>query len=240
MGLRENELQNRGMHCERAYVGGNWNNDLNCGPFYANLYNDPSNTNTNIGAALGLAIIGVFLIMQIVGEILEFKGKVVPEFVKIRKYFARKKQERQTMREMSTTIHDVKTVLNSVESHYSEDNIAKRDAWMKWVNDRAVVYDQSIEVLKEEMDKNTKITMSLYIESKRSSIISFASYCVCSDNPVTREQFKRVFRLYAEYEEIIKDNDLQNGEVDIAIRIIREAYENHLRNGSFVEDVRGY
>lgn len=57
---------------------------------------------------------------------------------------------------------------------------------------------------------------------------------------MTREQFKRVFRLYAEYEEIIKDNDLQNGEVDIAIRIIREAYENHLRNGSFVEDVRGY
>ncbi|WP_289771459.1 hypothetical protein, partial [Faecalibaculum rodentium] len=36
----------------RAYVGGNWNNDLNCGPFYANLYNSPSNTNTNIGAAL--------------------------------------------------------------------------------------------------------------------------------------------------------------------------------------------
>ena len=176
----------------------------------------------NIPIALGLAIIGVFLIMQIVGEILEFKGKVVPEFIKIRKYFARKKQERQTMREMSAT------------------NIAKRDAWMKWVNDRAVVYDQSIEVLKEEMDKNTEITMSLYIESQRSSIISFASYCVCPDNPVTREQFKRVFRIYAEYEEIIKDNDLQNGEVDIAIRIIREAYENYLRNGSFVEDVRGY
>ena len=70
----------------------------------------------NIPIALGLAIIGVFLIMQIVGEILEFKGKVVPEFIKIRKYFARKKQERQTMREMSATIHDVKTVLNSVES----------------------------------------------------------------------------------------------------------------------------
>lgn len=75
---------------------------------------------------------------------------------------------------------------------------------------------------------------------KRSSIISFASYCVCPDNPVTREQFKRVFRIYAEYEEIIKDNGLQNGEVDIAIRIIREAYENNLRNRSFVEDVRGY
>ena len=40
------------MHCAHAIVGGNWNNDLNCGPFYANLYNSPSNTNTNIGAAL--------------------------------------------------------------------------------------------------------------------------------------------------------------------------------------------
>ena len=106
----------------------------------------------NIPIALGLAIIGVFLIMQIVGEILEFKGKVVPEFIKIRKYFARKKQERQTMREMSATIHDVETVLNSVESHYSEDNIAKRDAWMKWVNDRALVKADAFNRLKKPHD----------------------------------------------------------------------------------------
>ena len=57
---------------------------------------------------------------------------------------------------------------------------------------------------------------------------------------VTREQFKRAFKIYAEYEDIIKDNGFTNGEVDIAIRIIREAYENHLRNHTFVEDVRGY
>lgn len=42
----------RGIHCARAYVGGNWNNDLNCGPFYANLNNTATNANTNIGAAL--------------------------------------------------------------------------------------------------------------------------------------------------------------------------------------------
>ena len=35
-----------------AYVGGCWNRDLNCGPFGANLYNVPSYTHTNIGAAL--------------------------------------------------------------------------------------------------------------------------------------------------------------------------------------------
>jgi KaiC/GvpD/RAD55 family RecA-like ATPase len=194
----------------------------------------------NVPATLSLLLIGVFLVIQIVGEILEFKGQVVPEFVKVRKYFARKKQERKTVHEMSATIHEVKTLLGNVESHYSKDNIAKRDSWMRWVNDRAEVYDKSIAVLKEGLDKNNEITMSLYVESKRSSIISFASYCVCPDNPVTREQFKRVFRIYSEYEDIIRNNGLTNGEVDIAIRIIREAYENNLRNHSFVEDVRGY
>ena len=147
----------------------------------------------DVPVALGLVIIGAFLIMQIVGEVLEFKGKVVPEFVKIRKYFARKKRERQTIDEMFTTLRDVKTVLDSVDSHYNTDNIAKRDAWMKWVNERAEVYDQSIQILKKGLDKNNEITMSLYIESKRSAIINFASYCASPDNPVTREQFTRIF-----------------------------------------------
>ena len=35
-----------------AYVGGGWNIDLGCGPFYANLYNEPSAASPSIGAAL--------------------------------------------------------------------------------------------------------------------------------------------------------------------------------------------
>ena len=35
-----------------AYVGGRWNIGLNCGPFCANLFNEPSSTDTRIGAAL--------------------------------------------------------------------------------------------------------------------------------------------------------------------------------------------
>lgn len=44
----------RGIYCER--VGGRWADDLNCGPFYANLYDAPSNPNTNIGAALSYSL----------------------------------------------------------------------------------------------------------------------------------------------------------------------------------------
>ena len=35
-----------------AYVGGSWDNDLDCGPFYAILYFVPSNAGTYVGAAL--------------------------------------------------------------------------------------------------------------------------------------------------------------------------------------------
>jgi len=49
----------------------------------------------NIPVTIAFAIVIIFFVIQIIGEILEFKGKVVPEIMKIRKYFARKKQERE-------------------------------------------------------------------------------------------------------------------------------------------------
>ena len=75
---------------------------------------------------------------------------------------------------------------------------------------------------------------------KRNKIIEFASRVIDPTCMATREEFNRVFKIYEEYEEIIRQNDLTNGEVDIAIRIIREAYEERLRSHGFVEDMKGY
>lgn len=55
MGLQRNEIINYIGVCtahQLAIVGGNWNNDLNAGPFNVNLNNQASNSNTNNGAAL--------------------------------------------------------------------------------------------------------------------------------------------------------------------------------------------
>lgn len=52
----------------------------------------------NLPTKVGIIIVIAFLIMQVIGEILEFKNKVVvPEFMKIRKYFKRRKQEKQVL-----------------------------------------------------------------------------------------------------------------------------------------------
>ena len=194
----------------------------------------------NIPTKVAIAVIALFFIMQLVGEFLEFKGKVVPEFVKIRKIFARRKKERLMMQKMEKTLDQVQLTLDDLNRHYSTDNIHMRDEWIKRVNTKLEQYDISMAELDRKLDKNNSDTLSILIDNKRNAIISFASLVIDENKPVTREQFNRIFKLYQEYEAIIQSNGMKNGEVDIAIRIIREAYENHMRSHTFIEDVRGY
>lgn len=194
----------------------------------------------NIPTKVAIAVIALFFIMQLVGEFLEFKGKVVPEFVKIRKIFARRKKERLMMQKMEKTLDQVQLTLDDLNRHYSTGNIHMRDEWIKRVNTKLEQYDISMAELDRKLDKNNSDTLSILIDNKRNAIISFASLVIDENNPVTREQFNRIFKLYQEYEAIIQSNGMKNGEVDIAIRIIREAYENHMRSHTFIEDVRGY
>lgn len=194
----------------------------------------------NIPVKVAIVLIGAFLIMQLVGEILEFKGKVVPEFVKVRKIFTRRKKEREMMQRMEKTLDQVQTTMDELNQHYSTDNIQMRDEWIKMVNSKFDQYDASMAELDRKLDKNNSDTLSILVDNKRNAIISFASMVIDETKPVTKEQFNRIFKLYEEYEAIISANGMTNGEVDIAIRIIREAYKNHLRNHSFIEDIRGY
>lgn len=189
---------------------------------------------------VGIIIILLFVITQIVGELLELKGKVVPEFIKIRKYFTRKNDEKV---EMKKTLQQVQTLLNDVNNHYSDDNIEKRNEWMQWVNDRVIIYDASVAeltALKNSLASTNELVLDLYINSNRNRIIDFASKIVNEDVPVSREEFNRIFKTHREYEDVLEKHNKTNGEVDIAIRIIEESYESHMKNHSFIEDVRGY
>lgn len=193
-----------------------------------------------IPGSIAVALVVLYLIMQIIGELVELSGKVVPEFFKIRKYFARKKEEKK---ETAETLKEVRQLLQDVNKHYNNDNITQRNDWMSWVNDRATVYDSSVAELtelKESLRANNELTLDLYINVNRNRIIDFAGKVVNENVAVSREEFNRIFRVYNEYEEILERHNKTNGEVDVAIRIIREAYETHMRNHTFIEDIRGY
>lgn len=198
----------------------------------------------NLPTKIAVILVGIFLVLQIIGELLEFKGKVVPEFLKIRKYFLRKKQERK---ETAKALKDVKKLLDDVNKHYSEDNIKKRDGWMQWVNDRAVTYDDSIveiskkiDIIVKALECNTKMTEEMFVQNSRDRIIDFATKVGNQNVVVSREEFNRIFKVHEKYERFLEEHGLTNGEIDIAMHIIKESYEQHMLNHNFTEDIRGY
>lgn len=193
----------------------------------------------NAPTKVGFAIIACFIIMQVVGEILEFKGKVVPEFLKIRKFFSRRKAEKEEIRSM---MQRVEQQLTDVNSHYSADNITRRDEWMKKVNtygDSIVAINETLSEVTKELKSNTSLTEEMFVQSSRDRIIDFATKVADESVVVSREEFNRIFKVYDRYEKYIEEHGLTNGEVDVSIQVIREAYEVRMRNHAFIEDIRG-
>lgn len=187
-----------------------------------------------------------FGVMQGVGEFLEFKGKIVPGFMKVRKWFARRRNEKCAISEMTELLPSLKRVpetldkttalLESVDGHYSKDNITLRDDWMKSVNGNIDEIHRWMREMTEKIDKNNEDTLEIRIENMRSTVIDFAAYVGKEENPVTKEQFNRVFKLYDKYEALLVANGRTNGEVDVAIGIIKDSYARHLLGRSFIED----
>lgn len=198
----------------------------------------------NVPVKIAVALVIVFFAMQGIGEFLEFKGKVVPEFLKLRKRFIRKKRERE---ETIQTLKEVRQLLDEVNSHYSEDNIVKRNDWIQWINGRAKNHDSAIVEINNNISDITqalkysaKLIEEMFVQHSRDRIIDFAAKVVDERSPVSREEFNRIFKVYEKYEAFLENHDMTNGEVDIAYRIINESYENHMRNHTFIEDIRGY
>lgn len=193
-------------------------------------------------AIIVAGIISVYVVMQMIGDILTFKGKVVPEFMRVKHWLKKRKEAREALANMPQVVDEVKSLLNDVNKHYSDDNIAQRNAWMDLVNERGVTNRRLIDEINAKMDTQGEQILSMTIDRKRDKIIDFAS-SVANANSNTlfsREQFNRIFKVYEEYEKIIKEHNRTNGEVDIAYRIITEEYENKMRNHTFLEDIRGY
>ncbi len=201
----------------------------------------------NIPEKALLILVSIFFIMQIIGELLEFKGKVVPEFFKIRKYFKRRKEEKDETKKL---LEEVKILLGSVDAHYSVDNITKRNDWIKRIDDKIIEYDKSIGEI-NKISNNlidvtnalkccTKMTEEMFVQSSRDRVIDFAAKAGDEESMVSKEEFYRIFKVYKKYEQFLKDHNMTNGEIDIAYRIIQESYEQHIKNHTFIEDVRGY
>ena len=67
-------------------------------------------------------LLGFWVVLNIIGEICEKQNKIVPVFMRIVSHMKQRKKEKQKQKEL---LVDVKTLLDDVNKHYSDDNITK-------------------------------------------------------------------------------------------------------------------
>ena len=95
----------------------------------------------------------------------------------------------------------------------------------KWQYNEISKISQGIDDIKDALLKDN-------IEKKRKSILDFCS-SLSNNQKQNNEAFNDIFRTYAEYEQILKDNKLENGQAEESMKFIREKYHEKLRNGEF-------
>lgn len=99
-----------------------------------------------IPMTVAVILVSIWLVLHIVGFILDIKKKAVPEIINIRGYIRRKKEDKQMIKEC-------KELLAEFNSHYNKDNITKRNDWMNGVNNNIKNNDTLIEKLDGKIDK---------------------------------------------------------------------------------------
>ena len=68
------------------------------------------------------------------------------------------------------------------------------------------------------------------IDDMRWEINNFATK-VSEGRPCNKDSFKHCIHVYEKYEKILEENGLENGEVEISMEIINDAYRQKLKEG---------
>ena len=98
--------------------------------------------------------------------------------------------------------------------------LEKHDNWQ---------YKEILEILKG-IDDIKNALLNDRIEGKRKIILDFCS-SISNGQKQNREAFNEIFRIYTEYENILKDNKMENGQAEESMKFISEKYQELLRNG---------
>ena len=67
------------------------------------------------------------------------------------------------------------------------------------------------------------------IERMRYEILDFGN--ACQKRNYNKESYDHVLQTYDKYVEVLKENDLENGQVDLAIAYIKKRYAEYLEKG---------
>ena len=137
--------------------------------------------------------------------------------------------------------------LNDYMEESRKDRKALHDEMTKLTNNRISDRKQSLEIQKElkdsiknlisgQQDRDEKINnltdmfVDKEVDDYRWEIINFATK-VSEGKPCNKDSFKHCLRTYEKYEALLDKYGLENGEVEISMQVVNEAYKKKLLEG---------
>lgn len=137
--------------------------------------------------------------------------------------------------------------LNNYMEESRKDRKALHDKMTKFTDNRINDRKQSLEIQKElkdsiknlidgQQDRDEKINnltemfVDKEIDDYRWEIINFATK-VSEGRPCNKDSFKHCLRTYEKYEALLEKYGLENGEVEISMQVVNEAYKKKLLEG---------
>ena len=129
------------------------------------------------------------------------------------------KEFRENLNRHMTESEKDRKALHQEMKQYSENRIKDRE--------------QSMQIQKEltsSMDKLTQLFLNKEIEDIRWEILNFCT-SLSNGKRYNREAYAHVFSTYERYEQILEENNLENGLIEESMDFIRERYQEDLKSG---------
>lgn len=146
--------------------------------------------------------------------------------------------------------HDEEEFRNNLNNYMEEsrkDRKVLHDKMTEFANNRVSDRKQSLEIQKElkdsiqnlldgqqsrdnKINELTNMFVDKEINDYRWEIINFATN-VSEGKPCNKDSFKHCLRTYEKYEALLEKYGLENGEVEISMQVVNEAYKKKLLEG---------
>lgn len=90
--------------------------------------------------------------------------------------------------------------------------------------------DRHDEEMRNDIKKLTDMFIDKEINDMRWEINNFATK-VSEGKPCNKDSYKHCIHTWEKYEKLLEENGLENGEVEISMNVIRESYQQKLKEG---------
>lgn len=95
--------------------------------------------------------------------------------------------------------------------------------------------NEKYDKIQKQLDELQKEVTEFKVDSWRTEILDFSDSCM-NHRRHTKEQFDHVIEILGKYEKYIEENELTNGQVDVAHEYILEIYKQCIRENDFALD----